>query len=154
MPILSDINLGINIAAIAGLLYMLLAIIDLFLIIRQNRFPTWALLAYIAEITFCIVMIINVKQLLINPLIQWLVFVVTLIPFIFLVLSKFGFSSSQLNIFTDIFEIFIIPNLCFFGGLILFFHGWRLDPILQTQTILLLIIFTYLLFKSRTTVNT
>jgi hypothetical protein len=52
MPLLSPINIGINISAIAGLFYMLLALIYLFLVIRQNRFKTWALLAYIAEITF------------------------------------------------------------------------------------------------------
>jgi hypothetical protein len=153
MPLLSPINIGINISAIAGLFYMLLALIYLFLVIRQNRFKTWALLAYIAEITFFFVIIFNHTKLLENPLVERLPFMAIVIPFIFLILSKFGFSSSNINIFTDIFEIFIIPSLCFFGGLILFFNGWRLDPILETQAIWVLTVLTYLLFKSTTSFN-
>jgi hypothetical protein len=153
MLLLAQVNIGFNNAAIAGLLYIVLGLIYLFFAIQQNRFRVWVLLSYLAEISFFIAIVVNAGKLTTIKFVPWLPFLLILVPFIFLALAKFGFSNSNTSILTEIFELFIIPNLLILGGLILVFQGWRLDPILQTQAIWMLIIITYFLFKFRARAN-
>ncbi len=153
MLLLAQINIGFNSGSIAGLFYILLGTIHLFLAIRQNRLRVWVLFSYLAEISFFIAIATNGNKLITIEFVSWLPFLLVLIPFIFLALARFGFSNSHRSIFTEIFELVIIPSLLILGGLILVFQGWRLDPILQMQAIWMLIIITYFLFKLRTRAN-
>ncbi|NJL60874.1 MAG: hypothetical protein HC903_02350 [Methylacidiphilales bacterium] len=143
MLLLAQINIGFSSGSIAGLFYILLGLIHLFFAIQQNRFRTWVLLSYLVEISFFGAIAANGNKLITIEFISWLPFLLVLIPFIFFALARFGFSNSHRGIFTEIFEIFIIPSLLILGGLILVFQGWRLDPILQMQAIWMLIIITY-----------
>ena len=45
-----------------------------------------------------------------------------------------------------ILQLIFIPIFLLISGIILLFQGWRLDPILQLQQLLMLILTSYLLF--------
>ncbi|NET00765.1 MAG: hypothetical protein F6K62_08120 [Sphaerospermopsis sp. SIO1G2] len=44
-------------------------------------------------------------------------------------------------------ELIIVPLIMLICGFVLVFQGWRLDPIIQFQQLLLFVIIVYLLFK-------
>lgn len=97
MLTLAQVNFGLNIARLIGIIYLLLAIVYFILTVtwltqRGTRLAGWALALYIIQVIF-------------TP---------------------------------------IIMLLC---GIILFFQGWRLDPILQIEQFLLLLLILYLSIK-------
>ncbi len=50
---------------------------------------------------------------------------------------------SNLRSFSIITQLFIIPFMLFFSGIILIWHGWRLDPLLQLQQFLNFLIINF-----------
>lgn len=152
---LAQINIGTNFGSITGVIYVLLAFAYLLILLSQNRLQRWAQIFFIGEIAFIVIAIANIGKIASNTeIIIALFFILNALPIIFAVLAQFGFSNSNNNIFVQIFESVVIPNMLFFGGAILVFQGWRLDPILQTQAAWMLIAIVYLVFKSlRTTRN-
>jgi len=93
----AQVNFGLNLAGLIGIIYVLLAIVYFILTVawlaqRGTRLTGWALALYIIQVVF-------------TP---------------------------------------IIMLLC---GIILFFQGWRLDPILQIEQFLLLLLILYLSIK-------
>jgi Ycf66 protein N-terminus len=97
MLILAQVNFGLNLAGLIGIIYLLLAIVYFILMLvwlaqRGNRLTGWGLTLYIIQVIF-------------TPLVML---------------------------------------LC---GVILIFQGWRLDPILQFEQFLLLLLIVYLSIK-------
>ncbi|MBN3909660.1 MAG: hypothetical protein HWQ35_24930 [Nostoc sp. NMS1] len=97
MLTLAQVNFGLNIAGLIGIIYLLLAIGYFILTVawlaqRGTRLAGWALALYIIQVIF-------------TP---------------------------------------IIMLMC---GIILFFQGWRLDPILQIEQFLLLLLILYFTIK-------
>ncbi|QKQ76744.1 Ycf66 family protein [Nostoc sp. TCL240-02] len=97
MLTLAQVNFGINLAALIGIIYLLLAIVYFLLTVawlaqRGTRLTSWGLALYIIQVIF-------------TP---------------------------------------IIMLMC---GMILFFQGWRLDPILQIEQFLLLLLIIYFTIK-------
>ena len=93
----AQVNFGLNLAGLIGIIYVLLAIVYFILTVawlaqRVTRLTGWALALYIIQVIF-------------TP---------------------------------------IIMLLC---GIILFFQGWRLDPILQIEQFLLLLLILYFAIK-------
>ncbi|WP_375502082.1 Ycf66 family protein [uncultured Nostoc sp.] len=93
----AQVNFGLNLAGLIGIIYILLAIVYFILTVawlaqRGTRLTGWALALYIIQVVF-------------TP---------------------------------------IIMLLC---GIILFFQGWRLDPILQFEQFLLLLLIVYFTIK-------
>ncbi|MFN6537758.1 MAG: Ycf66 family protein [Nostoc sp. EkiNYC01] len=97
MVTLAQVNFGLNLGGLIGIIYLLLAIVYFILTLawlvqRGTRLRGWALSLYIIQVIF-------------TP---------------------------------------IILLLC---GVILFFQGWRLDPILQIEQFLLSVLIIYLTIK-------
>ncbi|MEH2407450.1 Ycf66 family protein [Nostoc sp.] len=93
----AQVNFGLNIAGLIGIIYLLWAILYLILTVawlvqRGSRLRGWALTLYIIQLIFT-------------------------------------------------------PIIMLLSGVILFYQGWRLDPILQFEQVLLLILILYLSIK-------
>ncbi|MGL5807889.1 MAG: Ycf66 family protein [Xenococcaceae cyanobacterium] len=56
-------------------------------------------------------------------------------------------SGNSINIIIKILELIYCPLALFLSGIILIFAGWRLDPILQFQQLLLEILVAFLVIK-------
>jgi hypothetical protein len=93
----AQVNFGLNLAGLIGIIYFLLAIIYFILTVawlsqRGTRLTSWALALYIIQVIF-------------------------------------------------------IPIIMLMCGVILFFQGWRLDPILQFGQLLSLLLIIYFTIK-------
>ncbi|MEH2240135.1 Ycf66 family protein [Nostoc sp.] len=93
----AQVNFGLNIAGLIGIIYFILAIVYFILTVawlsqRGIRLTGWALALYIIQVIFT-------------------------------------------------------PIIMLISGIVLFFQGWRLDPILQFEQFLLLLLILYLSIK-------
>ncbi|MHC5599327.1 MAG: Ycf66 family protein [Nostoc sp.] len=93
----AQVNFGVNLAGLIGIIYLLWAIIYLILTVawlaqRGTRLRGWALALYIIQLIF-------------------------------------------------------VPIIMLLSGAILFFQGWRLDPVLQFEQFLSLLLILYLSIK-------
>lgn len=93
----AQVNFGLNLAGLIGIIYVLLAIVYFILTVawlaqRGTRLTGWALALYIIQVLFT-------------------------------------------------------PIIMLFCGILLFFQGWRLDPILQIEQFLLLLLIVYFTIK-------
>ncbi|MEH2293547.1 Ycf66 family protein [Nostoc sp.] len=93
----AQVNFGVNLAGLIGIIYLLWAILYLILTVawlaqRGSRLRGWALALYIIQLIFT-------------------------------------------------------PIIMLLSGAILLFQGWRLDPILQFEQVLLLVLILYLSIK-------
>ncbi|MEH2138983.1 Ycf66 family protein [Nostoc sp.] len=94
---LAQVNFGLNLGGLIGIVYLLLAIVYFILTVawlgqRGTRLTSWVLALYIIQVIFT-------------------------------------------------------PIIMFMCGMILFFQGWRLDPILQIEQFLLLLLIIYFTIK-------
>jgi hypothetical protein len=124
MFIFGQINIGANAASILGIFYVILAIVQL--IFQQKTYRKYLLL----QLMCCI------------PPISFLILIVAIIMGLCKITDKLEF-------------IFFVtfPSFLLLSGSILFFQGWRLDPVLQYKDLLQFVVILYFSIKSLRATN-
>ncbi|BAZ03851.1 hypothetical protein NIES3974_04810 [Calothrix sp. NIES-3974] len=147
MLIYAQVNFGTNFSPIIGISYIVLGLTKVFFLIQQNRLRSWFLFIYLFELSLLAIIALTQSQNL--SIIVWIIGFISLLILTSLIILIAAWVQNFSNpTFTNIFEVIFIPNLFLCAGLIVLFHGWRLDPILQAQALGILILVTYLFLKS------